>query len=343
MLTACETESGKNGSSQKKISIVATIYPQYDWLKNILGERADSVDLKLLIKNGTDLHSYKSSAQDIATIAKADLVVYVGGESDEWIEKALEATPKEGRIALNLMKALGDRVKEEEVVEGMQAEEEHHHEHGDEHEEHAEEHEHEEHHEHAEEHEHHEHHEHAEAPENDEHIWLSLKNAEILVKNIAESIAQLDPANAETYKANTDAYISKIRELDANFTEALAGASQKTVLFGDRFPFRYLVDDYGIKYYAAFVGCSAESEASFETVAFLAGKMDSLQLPAIFTIDGSNGKIARAILEASKNSKNAQVLTLNSMQSVTDEQIKAGVDYLSIMRDNLEVLKNALK
>ena len=111
MLTACETESGKNGSSQKKISIVATIYPQYDWLKNILGERADSVDLKLLIKNGTDLHSYKPSAQDIATIAKADLVVYVGGESDEWIVKALEATPKEGRIALNLMKALGDRVK----------------------------------------------------------------------------------------------------------------------------------------------------------------------------------------------------------------------------------------
>ena len=331
MLTACNTESGKKDSAPKKISVVATIYPQYDWLKNVIGEHADAVDLKLLIKNGTDLHSYKPSAQDIAAIAKADLVVYVGGESDEWIEKALEATPKEGRIALNLMKALGERVKEEEVVEGMQAEEEHHHEHGDEHEEHAEEHEHE------------EHHEHAEAPENDEHIWLSLKNAEILVKNIAESIAQLDPANAETYKANTDAYISKIRELEANFTEALAGASQKTVLFGDRFPFRYLVDDYGIKYYAAFVGCSAESEASFETVAFLAGKMDSLQLPAIFTIDGSNGKIARAILEASKNSKNAQVLTLNSMQSVTDEQIKAGVDYLSIMRDNLEVLKQALK
>ena len=331
MLTACNTESGKKDSAPKKISVVATIYPQYDWLKNVIGEHADAVDLKLLIKNGTDLHSYKPSAQDIAAIAKADLVVYVGGESDEWIEKALEATPKEGRIALNLMKALGERVKEEEVVEGMQAEEEHHHEHGDEHEEHAEEHEHE------------EHHEHAEAPENDEHIWLSLKNAEILVKNIAESIAQLDPANAETYKANTDAYISKIRELEANFTEALAGASQKTVLFGDRFPFRYLVDDYGIKYYAAFVGCSAESEASFETVTFLAGKMDSLQLPAIFTIDGSNGKIARAILEASKNSKNAQVLTLNSMQSVTDEQIKAGVDYLSIMRDNLEVLKQALK
>ena len=309
MLTACETESGKKDSTPKKISVVATIYPQYDWLKNVIGERADAVDLTLLIKNGTDLHSYKPSAQDIATIAKADLVVYVGGESDEWVEKALEATPKEGRIALNLMKALGDRVKEEEVVEGMQAEEEHHH----------------------------------EEVENDEHIWLSLKNAWILVNALAQSLSKVDSANSSIYTANAILYNAKLWEMDKEFATATSDASQKTVLFGDRFPFRYLVDDYGIKYYAAFAGCSAESEASFETVTFLAGKMDSLQLPAIFTIDGSNGKIARAILEASKNSKNAQVLTLNSMQSVTDEQIKAGVDYLSIMRDNLEVLKKALK
>ena len=340
MLTACNTESGKKDSAPKKISVVATIYPQYDWLKNVIGERADAVDLKLLIKNGTDLHSYKPSAQDIATIAKADLVVYVGGESDEWIEKALEATPKEGRIALNLMKALGDRVKEEEVVEGMQTEE-HHHEHGEEAEEH--------------EHEHHEHdkvtepaeatseHHHHEEVENDEHIWLSLKNAWILVNALAQSLSKVDSANSSIYTANAVLYNAKLWEMDKEFATATSDASQKTVLFGDRFPFRYLVDDYGIKYYAAFVGCSAESEASFETVTFLAGKMDSLQLPAIFTIDGSNGKIARAILEASKNSKNAQVLTLNSMQSVTDEQIKAGVDYLSIMRDNLEVLKKALK
>lgn len=335
LLTACNTESGKKDSAPKKISVVATIYPQYDWLKNVIGERADAVDLKLLIKNGTDLHSYKPSAQDIATIAKADLVVYVGGESDGWIEKALEATPKEGRIALNLMKAIGDRVKEEEVAEGMQVEE-HHHEHGEE----AEEHEHE-HHEHAEKHED-EHHHHEEV-ENDEHIWLSLKNAWILVNALAQSLSKVDSANSSIYTANAILYNAKLWEMDKEFATATSDASQKTVLFGDRFPFRYLVDDYGIKYYAAFAGCSAESEASFETVTFLAGKMDSLQLPAIFTIDGSNGKIARAILEASKNSKNAQVLTLNSMQSVTDEQIKAGVDYLSIMRDNLEVLKKALK
>ena len=336
---ACSAESNEKAPAQKKVSIVATTYPQYDWLKNVLGSRLDAVNLKLLIKNGTDLHSYKPSAQDIAAIASADMVVYVGGESDEWIEKALSATPKAGRVQVNLMEALGDRVKEEEIVEGMQAEDEHehHHKHGEE----AEEHEHHEH-EHAEAHEDHDH-EHAEEAENDEHVWLSLKNAEILVRALADAIAKVDSTNATEYHMNAGLYIAKISALDAQYRAATDSAHFKTILFGDRFPFRYLVDDYGIKYFAAFVGCSAESEASFETVAFLAGKMDSLALPAIFTIDGSNGKIARAILDASKKSKETPVLTLNSMQSVTDAQMQAGADYLSIMRENLEVLKKAIK
>ena len=330
LLAACGTKSETEGAA-KKISVIAVTYPQYDWLKNVLGGRADAVDLKLLIKNGADLHSYQPSAQDIAAIAGANMVVYVGGESDEWIEKALAATPKEGRIEVNMMKVLGDRVKEEEVVEGMQGETK----------ESAEEH-----HEHAKvtepaeatsEHHHHE------EIENDEHIWLSLKNAEMLVKALAESIAKLDTAHAAEYHMKAALYIAKISALDAQYRATMENATLKTILFGDRFPFRYLVDDYGIKYYAAFVGCSAESEASFETITFLAGKMDSLALPAIFTIDGSDGKIARAILDASKNSKNAEVLMLNSMQSVKDEQIKAGADYLSIMRDNLEVLRKAIK
>ena len=313
-LSACGMDSNAKSLANKKVSVVATIYPQYDWLKNILGEYADKVDLKLLIKNGTDLHSYKPSAQDIASIANADLVVYVGGESDEWIEKALEATPKAGRMQVNLMQVLGDRVKEEEVVEGMQAEE----------------------------HER-EHHEHAEAPENDEHIWLSLKNAQILVKNLAESVSKIDTANAPVYRANAIIYASKLHDLDWAYDSTVSNASQKTILFGDRFPFRYMVDDYGIKYYAAFVGCSAESEASFETVAFLAGMMDSLSLPVIFTIDGSRSNVALAVRNASKNSKSVPVLQLNSMQSVTDEQIRSGVDYMSIMKSNLETLKKGLK
>ena len=329
--TACSAEKSEKTPAQKKVSIVATIYPQYDWLKNVLGNRLDAVDLKLLIKNGTDLHSYKPSAQDIASIASADMVVYVGGESDEWIEKALSATPKAGRVQVNLMEALGDRVKEEEVVEGM--EHEHHHEHGEEAEEH-------EHHEHAEAHEDHEH---AEEAENDEHIWLSLKNAEILVRALADAIAKVDSTNATEYHMNAALYVAKISALDAQYRAATDSATLKTILFGDRFPFRYLVDDYGIKYFAAFAGCSAESEASFQTVAFLAGKMDSLALPAIFTIDGSNGKIARAVLDASKKSKDTPVLSLNSMQSVTDAQMQSGIDYLSIMQSNLEVLKKAIK
>lgn len=344
MFVACGADSEKKAPANKKISIVATIYPQYDWIKNILGERINDVDLKLLIKNGTDLHSYKPSAQDIATIAKADLVVYVGGESDEWIEKALAATPKAGRVEVNLMKALGDHVKKEEIVEGMQAEEHHH---GEE----AEEHEHE-HHEHAEKHEdgHHEHaeghhhHDEEEEMENDEHIWLSMVAAKYLVGvDIVKALVKIDSANAETYRTNAADYTVKLNEIDDEYADAVGEATHNTILFGDRFPFRYLVDDYGIKYYAAFVGCSAESEASFETVAFLAGKMDSLQLPAILTIEGSDTKIARTVLEASKNSKGAEILTLNSMQSVTDDQIKAGTSYLSIMRSNLEILKKALK
>ncbi|WP_295069443.1 metal ABC transporter substrate-binding protein [uncultured Fibrobacter sp.] len=345
-LVACNSVSENKKQESHELSIITTIYPEYAWTKEILGARTNSVDLALLIKNGIDLHSFKPTAQDIAKIANADMVIYVGGESDEWIEKALEATPKKGRTEINLMKVLGDRVKAEEVVEGMQAEEEHHH-HG----EHAEEHEHEHHDEHAEKHEHEHHDEHAEAHEhnhhdeeveNDEHVWLSLKNAEILVKKIAEELSKIDVAHASAYKQNAEAYIAQIQSLDAEYRTAVESAARKTVLFGDRFPFRYLVDDYGIKYYAAFVGCSAESEASFETIAFLAGKMDTESLPVIFTIENSNGKIAKAVLAASKNSKNAQILAINSMQSITEAQIAEGVDYLSLMKSNLYVLKKAL-
>ena len=364
-LVACNDSSDKK-PEQTKLSIVTTIYPEYAWVKEILGQRVDSVELTLLIKNGVDLHSYKPTAQDIAKIASANMVVYVGGESDKWIKDALAATPKKGRSEINLMEALGDRVKAEEIVEGMQgfetkdekretkeisSEEEHHHHHHH-HEEHAEEHEHE-HHEHAEEHEHDEHHsEHAEAHEhhhdheheieNDEHVWLSLKNAEIFVQKITVELAKFDLAHASAYKDNATDYIARIKALDGDYRAAIESASRKTILFGDRFPFRYLVDDYGIKYYAAFVGCSAESEASFETIAFLANKMDSDSLPAILTIEKGNKKIANAVLAASKNSKDAQILTINSMQAVTEQQIAEGESYLSIMQTNLEILKKAL-
>ena len=328
-LVACGDTSKNNTTKESKLSVVTTIYPEFSWAKSILGNRADSVKLELLMKNGVDLHSYKPTAQDIAKIASADMVIYVGGESDEWIKDALEATPRKGRSEINLMTALGDRVKAEEVIEGMDGFET-----KDERRETRDEH-------HAEEHEHHHHHD--EDVENDEHVWLSLKNAEIIVQKIAEELSKLDAVHAAIYKQNADTYIAQLQSLDAEYREAVNGAVRKTVLFGDRFPFRYLVDDYGIKYYAAFVGCSAESEASFETIAFLAGKMDAESLPVIFTIENSNGKIAKAVLAASKKSQNSQILILNSMQSVTEKQIAEGIDYLSLMKSNLEVLKKALK
>ena len=310
-LIACNSVSENKKQESHEFSIITTIYPEYAWAKEILGTRTDSVNLTLLIKNGIDLHSYKPTAHDVAKIASADMVIYVGGESDEWIKDALTASPKKGRVEINLMEALGDRVKAEEIVEGMQAEA-------------------------------HEHHHHDEEVENDEHVWLSLKNAEILVKKIAEELSKIDVTHASAYKQNAEAYIAQIQSLDAEYRTAVESAARKTVLFGDRFPFRYLVDDYGIKYYAAFVGCSAESEASFETIAFLAGKMDSESLPSIFIIENGNDKIAKAVLAASKKSQNAQILTINSMQSITEEQINNGINYLSLMRANLENLKKAL-
>ena len=337
-LVACSNIPEKKSQEPHKLSIVTTIYPEYAWAKEVLGALTDSINLELLMKNGVDLHSYKPSAHDVAKIASADMVIYVGGESDEWIKDALAASPKKGRVEINLIDALGDRVKAEEIVEGMQAEDEDHHEHHDEHAEAHEEHEH--HDEHAEAHEHHHH---DEEVENDEHVWLSLKNAEILVKKISEELIKLDAPHAQIYTQNAAAYIRKIQSLDAEYRAVVEGANHKTVLFGDRFPFRYLVDDYGLKYFAAFVGCSAESEASFETIAFLANKMDSDSLPAIFTIERGDQKIAKAVLAASKKSKDTQILILNSMQSVTEQQIAEGMDYLSIMQTNLDNLKKGLK
>ncbi|MDY6331210.1 MAG: metal ABC transporter substrate-binding protein [Fibrobacter sp.] len=330
-LVACNSVSENKKQESHEFSIITTIYPEYAWTKEILGARTDSVNLTLLIKNGIDLHSYKPTAHDVAKIASADMVIYVGGESDEWIKDALTASPKKGRVEINLMEALGDRVKAEEIVEGMQGEmkDERREKREDAKEDH----------EHAEAHEHHHH---DEEVENDEHVWLSLKNAEILVKKIAEELSKIDAAHASAYKQNAEAYIAQIQSLDAEYRTAVESAARKTVLFGDRFPFRYLVDDYGIKYYAAFVGCSAESEASFETIAFLAGKMDSESLPSIFIIENSNDKIAKAVLAASKKSQNAQILTINSMQSITEEQINNGINYLSLMKSNLENLKKAL-
>ncbi|MCR5123690.1 MAG: ZinT/AdcA family metal-binding protein [Treponema sp.] len=488
-----------------KKSIVCVTYPEYDWVMNILGEKSKSFDVTLIQNNGTDLHSYQPSVKDVAKISKCDILIYVGGESDEWVEKAVSNAKNKKMVVINMMEVLGDKVREEEVVEGMQAEDEHDHGHDGDHDEH-----------HAKEvstfddhevknrnlsdwegewqsayplvldgsldeaweekaksgkktaegykeyykkgyktdlayitikgdkitykfddgktvsskyksngvyiqnwstgtkaamyrfeavdkksgapvyiefndhtiepnkaehfhfrmsnesydaivdpenlfptyypaklspkevceeiagHDKHGHgHDDEEEAEYDEHVWLSLRNAVTLTRAISEKIQKLDSANAAVYKANTDAYTKSLSALNAEAEKIVASSSKKTILFADRYPFRYFSDDYGLKYYAAFVGCSAESEANFETVVFLSKKVDELSLGAVLTIEKSDKKIAKTVVSNTK-SKNQQILEMDSLQSVTQSEIKGGRTYLSAMKKNLEVLKKAL-
>lgn len=495
--------SGAAFAEEKKLSIVTTIFPIYDWVRQIIGDN-ESVEITMLLDNGTDLHSYQPTALDILKVSEADLFIYVGGESDEWVEDVLATAKNPALVSINLVEAMGDAIKAEEIVEGM--------EHVHEHEEEEEEHEHE--HAHAEielediqdrplsdfagewkslqplllageldafcehkaeededesatketyfdkfaanwacdavtmtitgdtisftdesgntvsgtyayagytpiladdgdvksvryqytsdtegapqyvqfndhgyqagdaehfhvyfgnesfdalltascnpyfvsaglttagilqqlighNHDEHEHHHDEEEEETDEHVWLSLRNAEALCKVIAEELGRIDPAGSAKYQANLAAYTAQLTALDQAYAEAVSAAKYKTVLFGDRFPFRYLVDDYGLTYYAAFSGCSAESEASFQTIVFLAQKVDELNLPAVLTIEHPSTRIAETVV-ATSQAKNAKVLSMDSMQSVTAEDVKEGASYLSIMESNLAVLKEAL-
>ena len=295
-----------------KIRVVTTIFPIYDWVREIAGDTGNT-EITLLLDSGVDLHSFQPSAQDILKVATCDLFIYVGGESDEWAEDALAEAVNPDMVVISLVEALGENAKAEEIVEGMEAEEEE--EEGEEGEE--------------------------EEPEIDEHVWLSLRNAQVFTSAIADALAQKDPANADSYRANAEAYGAKLAALDAAYAEAVDSAAHKTLLFGDRFPFRYLTDDYGLTYYAAFAGCSAETEASFETVIFLAKKTDELQLPAVLTIEGKDHRIAETIIGSTAD-KNRKLLTLNSMQGTTANDIEQGATYLKIMEDNLAVLKEAL-
>ena len=301
-----------------KKTIICTTFPEYDWVLNILGNKAADFDLILLQDKGADLHSYQPTVKDIARISSCDMFVYVGGESDEWVEKALKNARNKNMLVINMMEVLGDTVREEEIVEGMQESDEHEHHHEGE-----------------------EHHHEEEETEYDEHVWLSLKNASVVTQALSDAVQKLDGKNASVYKANTAAYLKALAALDAEYAAAVAKVKTKTLVFADRFPFRYLTDDYGLRYYAAFAGCSAESEASFETIIFLAKKIDEYALNTVLTIEKSNKKIANTVVSNTKTKKQ-QILEMDSLQSVTQKEIKNGKTYLNTMRQNLAVLKTAL-
>ena len=306
--TSVFAKAKKSDKANGKLKVVTTIFTEYDWTREILGDKASNVELTLLLGNGVDLHSYQPSIQDIAKISTADIFIYVGGESDGWVEGVLQTANNAGLKTINLLETLGDLAKAEEIVEGM----EHGHDEEDE-----------------------------DEAENDEHVWLSLRNAQVLCRAIAQALSEIDPESAGVYEANLAAYEEQLAALDRSFEEAVDAAAFKTVLFGDRFPFRYLMDDYGITYYAAFSGCSAETEASFQTIVFLAGKVDELGLPAVLTIENPKARIAETIV-ASTKTKDQKILAMDSMQSVTAQGVQSGAKYLALMENNLKTLTEAL-
>lgn len=499
-----EATEAENKPSSEPFSVVCTIFPEYDWVKEILGNHADNVELTYLLDNGVDLHSYQPTADDMMKISTCDLFIYIGGKSDEWVEDALANATNPDMKVINLMDVLGDSAKVEELKEGMQeSEHEHDHDHSkevstfeddevqdrplsdwegdwqsayplvldgslDEAWEHksedgkmtAEEYKdyytkgyktdynaisiHDDHikftdkdgkvtesdykytgyfiqnwstgtkaamyrfeavdkesgapvyiefndhiiepekaahfhirmsnerydaivdpegnwptffdaaltpdevcdevigHGHSDEDEDEEEHEHEEGEEEfDEHVWLSLKNAKVLCAEIEKNIEAIDSANAADYKANLDSYVAKLDELDNSFQTLVDGSSVKTLVFGDRFPFRYFVDDYSLDYFAAFIGCSAETEASFETIAFLAEKIKELDCKTIFTLENSSKDIANTIINTS--GKNVDIAELNSLQSVSSDDIAEGASYISLMQKNYDVLAGVLK
>ena len=297
MLAGCAPKQQQNTT---KLKIVATTFPQYDWIREIIGKDNTNVDLQLLMKNGGDLHSYQPTAGDIANIADANLFVYVGGESDEWVDDALKEKTNKDMKVVNMMQTLGDDIDEEE--EGLEKESEDH-----------------------------------EEIEYDEHVWLSLKRAQKIVKAIADELGELDSTNAKKYQENAEAYIAKLAALDKSYESTVNTVKNKTWIFADRMPFHYLAKDYGITTYAAFNGCSTETNASFNTIVSLAKYADELGIKHIMTIEGSDKKLAKAVIENTTD-KNQDILTLNSLQSVSQSDIDKGLTYYGAMEENLKVL-----
>lgn len=298
-LIGCAPNSA--AKSDGKINIVTTIFPQYDFARNIAGDKAN---VTLLLRPGAESHSYEPSPQDIIKIKNSAVFIYTGGESDDWVEKILAALDTSQMKVVTLMDCVP--VVEEELVEGMQEEEE----------------------EYAREAE----------PEYDEHVWTSPRNAKLIVQKIAAVLGAVDTPNAAVYQQNAKNYLAELDKLDADFRALTGGAKRKTLIFGDRFPFRYFADAYGLKYFAAFPGCSTETEASPATIRFLIDKTRQEKIPVVLHIELSNQKMAKAIAEAT----GARVRQLHAAHNITRQDFQNGLGYLDLMRQNIAVLKEAL-
>jgi len=295
--SGCKQKNAATRNADGKLNVTVTVFPSYDFVRQIA---KDKVNLNLLLPPGAESHSFEPSPRDIITIQNSDIFIYVGGESDAWVKRILESMNTDNMKILSMIETV--EAVEEEIVEGMQEDEE-------------------------------------EEPAYDEHVWTAPGNAMLIVNAIAELLGETDPANAGFYWENAIDYISKLGELDTSFREVTTGAKRNTIIFADRFPFRYFADAYGLKYYAAFPGCSTETEPSAATVAFLINKIKAEKIPVVFHIELSNERMADTISEGT----GAKKLLLHACHNVSKRDFEAGLGYLDFMRKNVENLREALR
>ena len=299
LLCGCTLQNNTSRNNGGKINIVTTVFPLYDFARNVAGDKAN---IDMLVTFGAEVHSYEPTPRDIIKIIDSDLFINLGSSVDEWTDKVTEAADGKSLNTLSAMDSVD--IKDEEAVEGME-EERGHSEH---------------------------------APEPDEHIWTSPKNAELIVKSICSALEKADPSNAGYYKKNAENYIYELNRLDGDIRSAVEGAKRKTVVFADRFPMRYFADEYGLEYFAAFPGCSSESEPSAATISFLIEKVKSEHIPVVFFTETSDGKVADTICEAS----GAEKLLFHSCHNITKQQFDGKATYISLMKQNLKALQTAL-
>ncbi|HHW46170.1 MAG TPA: zinc ABC transporter substrate-binding protein [Clostridiales bacterium] len=300
-IPGCSGNTAKDG-----LNIVCTLFPQYDFVRAILGDKINDVAVTYLLDDGSDIHNYKNNitAADKITIISSDLLIFVGGESDRWIEQLLEDPSRNpDLIAIPML----------DIINNPKLEEDNHEEIG--------------------------YQEHEETY--DEHVWLSVKNSIEICNAICDAFVSLDPENADIYRHNVKNYVNQLEALDNEYKEMVESSKRRVVVFADRYPFRYLMEDYSITCYAALPGCSTETDAKYENIIALSKVIDEYDIPYLLTLENSKINIADQVINNSKK-RPVKIGVLNSLQSVTSKEIEAGISYLSVMRQNLEVLKGAL-
>lgn len=310
ILTSCGSTQTISSNDSGKISIVTTIFPPYDFARQIAGQNAD---ITMLLAPGTETHSYDPSPRDIITIQNCDIFVYGGGESDEWINSILDSMDTDNMQIISMMEV--SNALQEETVEGMQGNAIHEHE--DESDWHT---------------------SGGSYDGYDEHVWTSPKNSILICRAICDALCSIDAANSQQYKQACEQYVLQLEQVDSRFEDIVSNAKRKSIVFGDRFPFLYFAKEYGLSYWAAYPSCSSETEVSAATLAFLIDKVETEQIPVVFYLEFSNQKIADIICE----STGAKKLQFHSCHTISKDDFQNGVSYIDLMNQNADNLKEAL-